>query len=156
MPDAVLAALILLPVVITYAIKSNAALGYLALCTGFVLSTSVIGDLKHLLSETDLSITNDTLALILIAFPYIATLFLARKAHAKGMMLGLNLVAALLGGALLALSVGPLLNSTTNFDVLNSNIWTQLDKYQSAIIGAGAFLSLVLVWLGGSHKAKKH
>jgi len=156
MPDVVLAGLILGPVIITYFLKSNGALGFLALCVGFVLSTSVIGDLKHLLSETNLSIANDTLALALLGLPLVLTLLLSRKAHAKGLFFYAQLLAALLAGGLLALSAGPLINSSVSFNVLDSNFWTQLQKYQSGIIGAGALLSLLLVWLGSSHHTKKH
>lgn len=155
MPDIVLAVVIAAPVLITYIFKSNAALGYLALCVGFVLSTSVVGDLKHLLSETNLSVASNTLALALIGLPYLLTLLLCRKAHARGPMLIANLAAALLGGGLLALSAGPLINSISTINILDDNFWKQLIKYQSAIIGAGGLLSLVLVWLAPRH-SKKH
>ena len=156
MPEAVLATIILLPALITYFLRSNAALGYLALCVGFVLSTSVIGDLKHLLSESNLSLTNDTLAIILISLPFTVTLLMSRKAHTKGLSLWVNVLIAILSGGLLALSVVPLLNSQTSFNVLDSSLWTQLSKYQAATIGAGAFLSLITVWLGHTKTHKKH
>lgn len=156
MPDIVLAALVLGPAVITYFLKSNAALGFLALCAGFVLSTSVIGDLKHLLSETNLSVTNDTLAIALLALPLLLTLLLSRKSHARGIIFYAQLLCALMAGGLLALSAGPLINSTVSFNILDSSFWTQLEKYQSAIIGAGALISLLLVWLGASRHSKKH
>lgn len=155
MPDIVLAALIVLPVFITYVFKSNAALGFLSLCVGFVLSTSVVGDLKHLLSETNLSVASNTLALALIGLPYLFTLLLCHKAHGRGPMLIANLAAALLGGGLLALSAGPLINAVSTINILDDNFWKQLIKYQSAIIGAGALLSLFLVWLSPKH-SKKH
>lgn len=155
MADIVLAVLILAPIVLTYILKSNAALGFLALCAGFVLSTSVIGDLKHLLSETNLSVTSDTLAAGIITLPFLITLLLCRHKGGKGPLLYAQLLAALAGGALLALSIGPLLAST-QFNVLDSSFWTQLQKTQAAVIGAGGLLSLILVWLGGSKHAKKH
>lgn len=154
MPEAALALLIFAPLVITYVLKSNAALGYLALCVGFVLSTSVVGDLKHLLSETNLSLASDTLALCLLILPYVLTLLAGRKSHEKGLLFYANLLAALLGGGLLALSAGPLISSETNFNVLDSNTWSRLESYQSVIIGAGATLSLLLVWLPA--RRKKH
>ena len=155
MADVVLVVLILLPPLLTYFLKSNAALSFLALCTGFVLSTSVIGDLKHLLSETDLSVTDDTLAAIILVLPFVITLLLSRHRTGKGMLMYLQLAAALAGGGLLALSIGPLLTST-QFSVVDSSFWSQLQKIQAGIIGIGALISLVLVWLGGSQKAKKH
>lgn len=155
MPDIALAVLIFAPLAITFLIKSNAALAYFALCVGFVLSTSVIGDLKHLLSEKNLSVASDTLGIVLLVAPYALTLLLCRKAHAKGPLMVANLAAAVLGGGLLALSAGPLISSSSSFDVLGSGFWSQLEKYQSAIIGAGAAVSLFLVWFGGTHH-KKH
>ncbi|HEU5005226.1 MAG TPA: hypothetical protein VFT49_04030 [Candidatus Saccharimonadales bacterium] len=152
MPDIALAVLILVPAAITFFLKSNAALSYLALCAGFVLSTSVIGDLKHLLSETNLSVTSDTLALVLLIAPYLLTLLVTRKVHEKGLFLYLNLIIALLGGGLLALSAGPLFGSSSNFDIVDSKFWTQLSNYQAAIIGAGAGLSLLMIWSGRHHK----
>ncbi|HVX58149.1 MAG TPA: hypothetical protein VG964_00240 [Candidatus Saccharimonadales bacterium] len=154
MPDVALAVVILIPLALSFLLKSNAALAYLALCVGFVLSTSVVGDLKHLLSESNLSVADDTLALCLLGAPYILTLLTCRKAHEKGALLYANLLVALLGGGLLALSAGPLINSETSFNILDSGFWSQLEKYQSAIIGAGATLSLLLVWL--PHSRKKH
>lgn len=156
MPDIVLIILILAPAIITYLLKSNAALGFLALCVGFVLSTSVIGDLKHLLSETNLSVTSSTLGIALLVLPLLLTLLLSRKSHQRGLLFYAQLVCALLAGGLLTLSAGPLINSTVSFNLMDSSIWTNLQKYQAAIIGAGAFLSLMLVWLGSAHRSKKH
>lgn len=155
MPNAVLVAIILLPVLITLFLQCDAALGFLALCVGFVLSTSVIGDLKHLLRETDLSVTSDTLAILMLIIPYFLTLLIKGKVHSKGPIFVANLVVALLGGGLLALAAGPLIHSSPNFSIMDSSLWEQLTKYQSSIIGAGALLSLVLIWVGPVHK-KKH
>jgi hypothetical protein len=155
MTDIVLAAIIILPFLITLFLQCDAAMGFLALCVGFVLSTSVIGDLKHLLSETDLSVTSDTLAILMLILPYFLTLLIKGKAHSKGPLLFANLAAALLGGGLLALAAAPLLHSSDNFNIMDSDLWTWLVKYQSAVIGLGAFLSLVIIWLGPT-RHKKH
>lgn len=155
MADVALAALVLGPAVITYFLKSNAALGFMALCVGFVLSTSVIGDLEHLLSETNLSLTEDTLALILVLVPYLGTLLLSRKAAGRGMHFYLQLLVALAGGGLLALTIGPLLSSS-QVNIFDSKFWEQLQNIQAGIIGAGALLSLVLIWFGGIKHSKKH
>ncbi|HLG90625.1 MAG TPA: hypothetical protein VI336_00455, partial [Candidatus Saccharimonadales bacterium] len=81
MNDAVLGAIILAPVLITLLLKSDAALGFLTLCAGFVVSTSAIGDLKRLLSETNLSVTESTLGLILLTVPLTITLLVTRKSN---------------------------------------------------------------------------
>ncbi|HLG90709.1 MAG TPA: hypothetical protein VI336_00890 [Candidatus Saccharimonadales bacterium] len=156
MTDAFIIALILSPAVLTFLLKSNAALSFLALCAGFVLSTSVIGDLRQLLSEMNLSVTNSTLAITLITLPLVFTLLLTRKTNTRGFKLWIQLLAALLAGGLLALSVAPVINATW-LDLSGSNVWQNLIKAQSGVIGAGAFLNLLLVWLGGSKlHGKKH
>ena len=128
----------------------------MALCVGFVLSTSVIGDLKNLLSQTSLSVTSDTLGVILLVAPLIVTLLMCRKAHQKGLGLFMQLVAALCAGGLLALSVGPLLATNTQLDPTSSGAWTNLAKIQASIIGVGSVVSLLIVWSGGFKHAKKH
>src|SRR3989338_5344846 len=102
MADVVLVALVLSPALITFLLKSNAALGFLTLCTGFVLSTSVIGDLKQLLSEINLSVTQSTLGLILLVVPLTVTLLLTRGSAKRGLKFWMQIVAALLTGGLLA------------------------------------------------------
>jgi cytochrome bd-type quinol oxidase subunit 2 len=159
MADALLAVLILAPLAIVYFLKSNAALGFLALCAGFVLSTSVIGDLKQLLSQANLSVASSTLAAILLVAPFVLTLLLSRKINSKGVSFVLQLITAVCAGGLLALSLGPLLSSSSQFDVTNSSFWADLTKIQAAVIGAGSLLSLLLVWftLPKPHnKDKKH
>lgn len=156
MTDVVLAALILGPAAITFLLKSNAALGFLTLCTGFVLSTSVIGDLKQLLSEINLSVTQSTLGLILLIVPLTITLLLTRRASKRGIKLWLQLVIALCAGGLLVLSVAPILASSSEFELSSSKFWDQLESLQSLIIGLGATLSFLVLWLGGWHKPKKH
>lgn len=148
-------ALILSPAVLTFLLKSNAALGFLALCVGFVLSTSVIGDLKQLLSEMNLSVTNSTLAITLLVLPLVLTLLITRKSNSKGLKLWLQLLVALTAGGLLALSVTPVINADW-LDLSKSEAWKNLLKIQSGIIGAGALLSFALVWLSSKSRGKKH
>jgi hypothetical protein len=155
--NAVLILIILAPALITYLLKSDAALGFLALCAGFVLSTSVVADLKHLLSETNLSLTDKTLALILLLTPLIITLLTTRRAAGKGPKLYLHILTALCTGGLLALSLGPIINSSSQIDLANSQVWDVLQNIQSIIIGVGALLSLILIWVKGlKHSSKKH
>src|SRR5205807_1758782 len=110
MANVVLAVLLFAPLALTFLLKSNAALSFLTLCVGFVLSTSVIGDLKHLLSEINLSTTNSTLALIILIAPPVLTLLLTRKSSIHKAFFWLQLLAALGVGGLLALAVGPILS----------------------------------------------
>ena len=157
MTDAVLVAIIAGPVLITYFLKSDAALSFLALCAGFVLSTSVVTDLKHLLSETNLSLTDKTLALILLLVPLVITLLTTRRSAGKGIKLYLHLLTAVCVGGLLVLSLGPIINSSSQVDLAHSGVWDKLQNVQSIIIGVGALLSLFLIWFKSlKHSSKKH
>jgi cytochrome bd-type quinol oxidase subunit 2 len=155
MADISLAVLVFGPLAITFLLKSNAALSFLALCAGFVVSTSVIGDLKHLLSEANLSLTDSTLATILIIAPLLITLLLTRRANTRGFKFWLQLAVALCAGGLLALSLGPVLTSSGQFDITSSRFWGDLQKIQSWVIGGGALLGLLLVW-SKSYKSHDH
>ena len=157
MTDAVLVAIIAAPALVTYLLKSDAALSFLALCAGFVLSTSVVTDLKHLLSETNLSLTDKTLALILLLVPLVITLLTSRRSAGKGFKLYLHLLTAICVGGLLVLSLGPIINSSSQIDLAHSGVWDKLQNAQSIIIGAGALLSLFLIWFKSlKYSSKKH
>lgn len=158
MTDAILLAMIVGPLLVTFLLKSDAALSFLVLCLGFVLSTSVIGDLKQLLSEQNLSVTESTLGMILILVPLVITMLLTRNGAGKGMKFYIHLATALACGGLLALSLGPVLNSTAEINVFQSEIWKNLNSIQSIVIGAGAALSLLLIWSKAIKKPgkKKH
>ena len=158
MTDTILLAMIIGPLVVTFLLKNDAALSFLVLCLGFVLSVSVIGDLKQLLIEQNLSVTESTLGLVLLLAPLIITMLLTRKTAGKGFKFYLHLATALACGGLLALSLGPILNTSSYINLYESQIWKNLDKIQSIVIGAGAALSLLLIWsksVGKSGK-KKH
>ncbi len=158
MTDIVLVAMIASPLLLTFLLKSDAALGFLVLCLGFVLSTSVIGDLKHLLSESNLTVTESTLGLILILTPFILTMLMTRKKAGKGFKFFLHMLCAASAGGLLALSMGPVINTSSLINLFDSQLWKQLDNFQSAIIGVGAITSLMLIWTKAAKKSgkKKH
>jgi cytochrome bd-type quinol oxidase subunit 2 len=156
MADILLGVMILGPAVLTFLLKSNAALSFLVLCAGFVLSTSVIGDLKNLLSQLNLSTASSTIGILLLAVPLVLTLLLTRASAGKGLKFWLQLAAALCAGGLLALSVGPVLGSSSQFDVTNSSFWSNLQKIQSEVIGIGALISLLLIWFGGLKHYSRH
>jgi hypothetical protein len=157
MNDVVLGAIILAPALVTFLLKSDAALGFLTLCAGFVLSTSAIGDLKRLLSETNLSVTESTLALILLCVPLGITLLVTRNSSGKKAKFWFHLATALCIGGFLALSLGPVLERSSQLDVTASQFWDELQNIQSIIIGAGSLLSLGIIWFSclKPHKKRK-
>jgi hypothetical protein len=150
MATVILAALVLGPLLLTFLLKSNAALSFLALCA----------DLENLTGQLNFSINSSTLNLVLLILPLVLTLLLTRKSFTKKGGLLLHGLIALCAGALLALVGVPLLSDSVRANFADSNLWTDLQKIQASVVGAGVFLSLVVLWAKSlkktSLKDKKH
>lgn len=148
------------PLLLTFLLKSNAALSFLALCAGFVVISFAGSDLQNLTGQLNFSINSSTLNLVLLILPLVLTLLLTRKSFSKAGGLLLHGLVALCAGALLALVGVPLLSDSVRANFADSNLWTNLQKIQSSVIGAGVFLSLVILWAQNLKKAsskdKKH
>ena len=156
MADVILAALIFLPALITYFLKSNAALSFLALCGAFTLITLGSAELKDLTGHLDIRVDSSTLNLVVLMVPLLATLLLTRRAFTGQVKTVLHLATALCAGGLLALVSVPLLNASARTNFADSWGWANLQKIQVPIIAAGFLLSLILVWFNKSRHAKKH
>ncbi len=146
MADVILAALVLGPVVLTFLLKSNAALSFLALCAGFVVICFAGADLKNLTGQLNFKINSSTVNLIVLSVPLVLTLLLTRRTFSGGAARIFHLAVALCTGALLALLAVPLLGGSIRANFAHSNLWSDLRNIQSPAIGAGVFLSLIMVW----------
>ena len=148
--------LIAAPVILTYFLKSNAALSYLALCVGFVLLSLTTADLQQLLDHANLvRLSTDILGLALLISPPLLTLLLTRKSvHGQSNVLT-QLIPALFLGGLLALIAVPLLNESVRNNFTGAGLWGNLQKVQSWIIGIGAATSLALVWSEHFHGLRR-
>ncbi len=156
MVDAVLAVLIFSPLILTFLLKSNAAVSFLTLCGAFVLITFASADIKDLTGKISLEVSSSTVNVIILILPLLLTLLLTRKAVSGGIKLILHLAAAFCTGVLLALVSIPLLNQSLRTNFSNSWGWTNLQKIQTPIIVVGVLLSFLLVWAGGFKHVKKH
>lgn len=157
MADALLATLVLLPAVITYLLKSNAGVGFLALCGGFAAITLSGSDIEHFFGKTRItSLTSNDVSLILLVVPLLVTLLLTfRNVTAKKQRLA-QLIPALCAGGLLAVVAAPMFSESLNTNLSDSPIWKDMQNVQSYIVGAGLLASLLLVWSGGFMHAKSH
>jgi hypothetical protein len=160
MADAILAAFVLGPLLLTFLLKSNAALSFLALCAGFVVISFAGSDLQNLTGQLNFSIDSSIVNLVLLILPFVLTLLITRKSFSKKGGLVLHGLIALCAGALLALIGIPLLSESVRANFANSDLWTNLQKIQASIVGAGVFLSLVVLWAKSlkkpSVKDRKH
>src|SRR3954469_22335625 len=118
MTDALLATLVLLPAVLTFFLKSNAAVSFLALCGGFAVITLSGSDIQHLVGQTKItSLTSNDVDLILLLVPTFLTLLLTFRAVSSQRLRFVQLLPALAVDALLAIIAGPMLSSAIGNDV---------------------------------------
>lgn len=157
MSDALLAVLILLPAVLVFFLKSNAALGFLALCGGFAAITLSGSDIQHLVGQTKItSLTSNDVDLALLLLPLFLTLLLSFRAVGSRNLSLAQLVPALCAGGLLAIVAAPMFNSALNIDITQSPLWKDLQNIESYVVGIGLLSSLLLIWGGGLSHAKPH
>ncbi|HEX5394826.1 MAG TPA: hypothetical protein VFW52_00495 [Candidatus Saccharimonadales bacterium] len=158
MADAVLAAIILVPLVLAWLLKSNGALAFLALAGSFTLITLGSAELQDLTGHLDIQIDANTLNLAVLGLPLLVTLLLTRKTFSdvKKFKPILHLTAALCAGGLLALVSVPLLNATARTNFADSSGWASLQKIQVPVVAAGLIISLLLIWFQKQPHAKKH
>ena len=160
MENAILAGLVFAPLALTLLLKSNAALAFLSVCASFVVISFASADLEDLTGQLQFSIDSSILNLIIIGLPLLLTLLLTRRAYNKKLGMILHSLTALAAGGLLAFITVPLLTELVNINFSNFDAWSQLQNFQGAIIGAGVFLSLVIIWTSSlkkpHHKDKKH
>ena len=157
MAEALLATLLLLPAVISYFIKSNAAVSFLALCGGFAVSTISGSDIQHLFGKTQInSLTSDDISLLLLALPLILTLLLTfRSVSSRGLRMA-HIIPAVCAGGLLAAVSAPIFSNALNINLTHSLLWKDLQSAQSYIVGAGLLTSLLLVWSSGFGHARSN
>jgi hypothetical protein len=160
MAEAFLITLILLPAVITFFLKSNAAVAFLALCGGFALFTLSGSDIEQLVGKTKItSLTSNNVDLALLVLPLFVTLLLTYHSVTSKNLRYLQLIPALCAGGLLAVVAAPMFSDGLSMNFSDLQVWKDLQTAQTYIVGAGLFISLLLVWSGGAghskHK-KKH
>jgi hypothetical protein len=159
MTDAVVAFLILLPVAVTFFLKSSAIQAILALAAGYVIVNLVGTDINNGLMKLRLDglSTVDIYSLILLLAPLI-TLVLTAKTWAGRSSMVIQLIAALALGGAWALMAMPYLSQSLGLSFHSSKIWPQLQHIQSGLIGFAMVYALVFTWLGKKNRqhGKKH
>ena len=159
MDSALIVVLILLPAALAYFLRSNGALGFLALCGGYTAMTLSGSDIEQLVGKTRVtSLSSSNIDLALLIAPLLLTLLFTHKsASLQPAWKAMHAVCALLAGGMLAIVAGPMLSGILNISYSDSVIWKNLQAGQSYIIGIGLLLSLLLIWLNSPKPfGKKH
>lgn len=160
MPQALLVTLILLPAVLAFLLKSNAAVSFLALCGGFTLFTLSGSEIEQLVGQTKItSLTSNNVDLALLAIPLVITLIFTARSITSKKRRFLEIVPALCAGGLLAVVAAPMFSDALSVNFSDLQVWKQLHAAQTYIVATGLVASLLLIWTSGfNHKGqhKKH
>jgi hypothetical protein len=160
-PVILLSSLALVPVVVLMVLRVNAALVFLSLCLGSVLTTFLGPDTNSLLSllsahaSTTISASQSTAQLVLLAIPVVITTLFMIRSVPKGFKLLLNLLPASGVGLLAVLLSVPLLPSTTARGIIMTGLWQEAVKAQDLIVGISALVCLFAI-LGLRPKGEGH
>ena len=165
-PEVILGAIVLLPVLLLMILRINAALVFLSLCLGDVLVQFVAPDANQFFQlfsakvPSGVDTGNDTIKLILLLLPVVLTaIFMIRTVQGYG-RLTLNILPAAGVGLLGGLLVVPLLPPGLSHNIIDSSLWSQVQRAQDLIVGASALVCLLVLWIGrpkvGGHHDKKH
>lgn len=169
-PAAILAAIVLIPVVVLMILRINAALVFLSLCLGNVLVQFIAPDANSFLALFSAHVPkgvdtgNSAIKILLLLFPVVLTaIFMIRTVRGRA-RLALNLLPSAGVGMLGGLLVVPLLPSGLSHNIIDSSLWAQALRAQDLIVGVSALICLFVLWLqrpttggskksGGKHKA---
>ncbi len=161
--DIWLAIITLLPIVSIFLLNVNGAAVFLSLCLGFVLyffdahnAVNAMSSLSSHITNPHLKPSDVVINLALLTVPAIITLFIQIKSVHGGRRI-LNLLPAVCCGLLAALLIVPALPSSLTTSIVKTGYWVKLVHYQTDIVGAGAAVALLFLWL--NHKTgtdKKH
>jgi hypothetical protein len=159
MTDALLVILVLLPAVLAFLLKSNAALAFLAICGGFAAITLSGSDIQHLIGQTKItSLTSNNVDLALLLVPLLFTLLFTYRSVTSKNGRYFSVVPALCAGGLLAVVAAPMFSDALQTNITDSKFWHDLQNAQSYIVAVGLLSSLLLTWTGGFKHghSKKH
>ena len=149
MPLIVIGILIGLPLLLSFVLRVNAGILFLSLCAGSVISEFVSGDAIQLFNSffprINQTISASAIQLVLVLLPAVLTIVFMRRSM-SGTKTFINILPAAASGLLTALLVVPLLTPGTRYNITHTNVWSILEQFQSVIIGAGAFVSLLVLW----------
>jgi len=152
-PQAVLGAIVLISAVVLMLLRINATLVFLSLCLGDVLVQFVAPDANSFLQlfsahvPNGIDTGNDTAKIALLVVPVLLTaIIMIRSVHGKFRMF-LNVFPSAGVGLLGALLVVPLLPATLSGNIIDSSLWSEMQRAQNLIVGHTALVCLLVLWL---------
>jgi len=157
MPLAVLIGLVVVPVVLLFLLRVNAALVFLSLCLGSVLVQFAGDDAVSIVAGASTSsyATASTIELgLLVAPAFLTILFMMGTVRDKKKFF--NILPAAVTGVLLALLAVPLLPPGLSHNIVMLNQWQSVTQVQSGIVAASTLVCLAFLWTSRPKHDEKH
>ncbi len=156
-PTAVIALLIGLPVVIIFLLRANAAVVFLALCAGSVLTQFVSGDSSSVFNSIIPASGTINFAIVQLSLLFAPAFFTAlfMRKGVSGAKAMINLVPAAATGVVGALLAVPLLPGGIQHNIVATNVWSNIRQYQSVIVSAAVIVSVLSLWFNKPKHDKK-
>ncbi|MDB5160645.1 MAG: hypothetical protein JWO96_25 [Candidatus Saccharibacteria bacterium] len=156
MADILLGILIFVPALLTFFLKSNGAVIFLAVCAGYVASSLAGTDVANLLSNSNFKVRNTDVYLIFLFLPMAFSIFLTALAVTGKPKLIMHTIAAAAAGAVFVLAAAPFINISLHLNLTEAKSWHALSGAQSYLAGGGALYSMILIWFFSKNSSKKH
>lgn len=151
-----LIALIAVPVVMTMMLRANATLVFLSLCLGAVVTQFLAHDIEDFANlffpQANLAPYEFKIGLVL-APALLTTVLMLRSV--KGLKYWLNILPAAAVGGLVPLLVVPLLPDMAQQPIVKEQLWQGLSRAQDLIVGGGALVSLLFLWMQRTKRGKE-
>jgi len=158
-PLVTIALLVGAPVVLIFLLRANAAMVFLALCAGSVLTQFISSDATNILRSfipASGTVNFSIIQLSLLYAPAFFTVLFMRKGVAGAKTL-INLIPAAATGAVGALLAVPFLPGGVSHNITSSSVWSSLEQYQSVIVAVAVLISLFSLWFSKpKHSKGKH
>lgn len=157
MTEYVLLAGMVAVVLILLILRTHTAIGFLALCAGFVL-LGVSGDNVGLMAASLTSGMGSaamTARIVLLFVPLVVCSVLLRG-YLKKSLLPLALVPAVCTALLGVIMLMPLLPDGTEQSIVSTQTWLLLEQYHEMVVGIGLVASTVLIAMTIKRPHDKH
>lgn len=141
-------ALLLVPVILIVLLRVNAAFVFLSLCLGDVLVHFTGDDAVSIFTGASVNahVAASTIKLLLLLLPAALTvLFMIQTVRHSQQIF--NILPALGVGVLTALFVVPQLPPGLSHEITGSNVWGQIQTYQSGLVAFSTLVCLVFLWM---------
>jgi hypothetical protein len=157
-------AFILIPLAVLFWFRINAAIVFLSLCLGDVLTQFVSPDAHEFLALFSAHVAkgvdagNDSVKILLLLLPVVLTsLFMIKTV--KGNNKYLNILPAIGVGVLVALLLTPLLPAHLSATIISSKPWLHIKNNQALVVSISAIVCLGTLFIQRPktpHEKEKH